>query len=191
MEASQEASMVHDYDSPGPPVRDNDTPGPLDELIGGSETQVRASNEESPEHEAQVQKDDDVDEGEMEGVIQESQHEGAADDSEEEEGPITRGGRNLRVSTITTRRASSSNSRSPEAGLPNENVAPMKAATSSLLQKTIKRKRCPNQIIQKHSVPRQRTVVRDQGDGRLAFEQRPDSRNEVGVIPILMNAIPC
>lgn len=87
MEASQEASMV----------RDDDSSGPLDKILGGSETQVEASHEASPEHEAQVEKDDGSEDDEMEGVIQESQHEGPADDSEED-GPVTRGGRNLRVS---------------------------------------------------------------------------------------------
>lgn len=96
MEASQEVSMVHNENSPGP----------LDELLGDHETQVQASHEASPEHEAHVQKDNDADDNddddeEMEGVIQESQHEGAAEESEEE-GPITRGGRNLRVSLLVT-----------------------------------------------------------------------------------------
>lgn len=88
MEASQEDSMRRD-----------DSAGPLDALLDeGNETQVQASHEGSPEHEAQVAKEDDDDENEeMEGVIQESQHEGAAEDSEEE-GPVTRGGRNVRVS---------------------------------------------------------------------------------------------
>ena len=91
MEASQEASMV----------RDEDSPGPLDELLAGAETQVQASKDSSPIQEAQ-QKDDDEEEEEeeeMEGVIQESQHEGAAEESEEE-GPVTRGGRNLRVCCV-------------------------------------------------------------------------------------------
>ncbi|ORY19717.1 hypothetical protein BCR34DRAFT_595178 [Clohesyomyces aquaticus] len=88
MEASQEASQA----------RDEISPGPLDALLGGDETQVQASHEASPEHQAQVQKeeDDGDEEDEMEGVIQESQHEPAAEDSDDEEGPITRGGRNLR-----------------------------------------------------------------------------------------------
>ncbi|KAF2741471.1 ATPase family AAA domain-containing protein 2 [Polyplosphaeria fusca] len=90
MEASQEASDIRD-----------DSQGPLDALLGDTETQVQASNDSSPEHEAQAQAQGDADadalgdEDEMEGVIQESQHEGPADDSEEE-GPITRGGRSLR-----------------------------------------------------------------------------------------------
>ncbi|KAF2709633.1 AAA-domain-containing protein [Pleomassaria siparia CBS 279.74] len=84
MEASQEVSMIHD-----------DSPGPLDDLLDGGETQVEASHEGSPEHEAQVQKDEGNDE-EMEGVILESQQDGAAEDSDEEDGPVTRGGRNLR-----------------------------------------------------------------------------------------------
>lgn len=90
MEASQETSMLQD--------EAEDSPGPLDNILGGPETQVEASKESSPIQEAQSHKNDDEDEDEaMGGVIQESQHEGAAEDSEEE-GPITRGGRNLRVS---------------------------------------------------------------------------------------------
>jgi hypothetical protein len=89
MEASQEASLIRE-DSP---------PGPLDELLSGGETQVQASHEGSPEHHAQAQKDEDADE-DMEGVIQESQQDAAGeDDSDDEDLPITRGGRNLRVST--------------------------------------------------------------------------------------------
>lgn len=83
MEASQETSIVHE-----------DSPGPLDNLLGEAETQVQASKESSPIQDAQH---DDDDEG-MEGVIQESQHEGVAEDSDEEEGPVPRGGRSFRVS---------------------------------------------------------------------------------------------
>jgi hypothetical protein len=90
MEASQETSMVRD-DSAGP------LDGILDEIIGGNETQVQDSHEGSPEHQAQVPKDDNADDEDMEGVIQESQQEHPPEDSEEE-GPVTRGARNLRVS---------------------------------------------------------------------------------------------
>lgn len=93
MEASQEVSMVHNDDEDD----DDEFPGPLDELLGNPETQVQASKESSPIQEAQSKPDEEDEEG-MEGVIQESQHEGAAEDSDEEEGPITRGGRSLRVS---------------------------------------------------------------------------------------------
>ncbi|KAF2264326.1 ATPase family AAA domain-containing protein 2 [Lojkania enalia] len=95
MEASQEVSMIRD-----------DSPGPLDDILGGDETQVQASHEDTPEHEAQVQKeepDDNDDDDEMEGIIEESQHEGAAEDSEEE-GPVTRGGRNLRSRAKSVKR---------------------------------------------------------------------------------------
>lgn len=93
MEASQETSMLHE--------EAEDESGPLDALLHEAETQVQASKDSSPIQEAQGEKadDDDEDEG-MEGVIQESQHEGAAEDSDEEEGPVTRGGRNLRVSHL-------------------------------------------------------------------------------------------
>ncbi|KAF2867885.1 ATPase family AAA domain-containing protein 2 [Massariosphaeria phaeospora] len=89
MEASQEVSMV----------RDTDTPGPLDALLHGGETQVQASHEGSPEHEAQVpegEADAEAEDDDMEGVIQESQQDGAAEDSDDEEDPVTRGGRSLR-----------------------------------------------------------------------------------------------
>jgi hypothetical protein len=93
MEASQETSMLHE--------EAEDSSGPLDTLLDGPETQVQASKESSPIQEAQdidAKGDDDDDEEGMEGVIQESQHEGAPEDSEEE-GPILRGGRSLRVSS--------------------------------------------------------------------------------------------
>jgi hypothetical protein len=84
IEVSQEESTHRD-----------DSAGPLDALLAeGTETQVQASNEDSPEHEAQVAKDDEDEE--MAGVVQESQHEGVEEDSDEE-GPVTRGGRSLRV----------------------------------------------------------------------------------------------
>ncbi|KAF2192744.1 AAA-domain-containing protein [Zopfia rhizophila CBS 207.26] len=93
MEASQEASMVRE-----------DSPGPLDELLGGDDTQVQASREGSPaEHEAQVQKDEQDEDDEMEGIIQESPHEGDPESSEEE-GPVTRGGRNLRSRAKSVKR---------------------------------------------------------------------------------------
>jgi hypothetical protein len=84
MEASQETSMIRD-----------DSPGPLDAIIAGTETQVEASKDSSPAQD--VQEEDAEGEEDMEGVIQESQHdEGAAEDSDEE-GPVARSGRNLRV----------------------------------------------------------------------------------------------
>jgi hypothetical protein len=84
MEASQEDS-----------TRRDDSAGPLDTLLAeGNETQVQASKEGSPEHEAQDIKGDEDEE--MAGVIQESQHEGIEEDSDEE-GPVTRGGRSRRV----------------------------------------------------------------------------------------------
>jgi hypothetical protein len=96
MEASQEESSRHD-----------DSAGPLDDLLTeADDTQVRASNEGSPEHEAQVAKNEEDDEDEeMAGVVQESQHEAAEEDSDEE-GPVTRGGRQQRVSYDTPKMAS-------------------------------------------------------------------------------------
>lgn len=87
-EASQEVSMIRDEG-------EEDSPGPLDNIIADAQMQVESSARDSPEQEAQTSKVEDDDEG-MEGVIQESQHDRAAEDSDEEEGPITRGGRNLR-----------------------------------------------------------------------------------------------
>ncbi|KAF2021953.1 AAA-domain-containing protein [Aaosphaeria arxii CBS 175.79] len=87
MEASQEASMVqHD---------DDDDAGPLDTLLGGGDTQVEASHEVSPDPTAQAHKDEDESDEEMKDVIQESQQDAAAEDSDDDE-PITRSGRNLR-----------------------------------------------------------------------------------------------
>ncbi|KAF1913922.1 hypothetical protein BDU57DRAFT_327367 [Ampelomyces quisqualis] len=89
IEASQETSMLHE--------EAEDSPGPLDTLLGGPETRVQASKASSPTQEAQGHKaGDDEEEQGMEGVIQESQHEGHDEDDSEEEGPITRGGRGLR-----------------------------------------------------------------------------------------------
>ncbi|KAJ4326385.1 TAT-binding protein-like protein 7, AAA ATPase [Neodidymelliopsis sp. IMI 364377] len=96
-EASQEVSMIRDEE-------DEDSPGPLDKILAGAEMQVQASKEPTPEQEAQEAKDED-DEGDgMTGVIQESQHDRAAEDSDEEEGPITRGGRNLRSRATSQKR---------------------------------------------------------------------------------------
>jgi hypothetical protein len=89
MEASQEASMLHD-----------DSPGPLDKLLAGAETHVNASKDGTPEQSTQPFKNEDEDEEGQDGVIQESQN--AAEDSDDEEGPITRGGRNLRVRVDTS-----------------------------------------------------------------------------------------
>jgi hypothetical protein len=99
MEASQETSMIHGQEEDAEADDDEDYPGPLNALLNDAETQVQASKESSPIQEAQ---DHEVEEGEgqaeMDGVIQESQHEGAGEDSEEE-GPVKRGGRSLRVSS--------------------------------------------------------------------------------------------
>jgi hypothetical protein len=99
MEASQETSMIHaqeeEEDAEG--EDDEDSPGPLNTLLNDAETQVQASKDSSPIQEAQDDKADEEEAG-MDGVIQESQHDGAAEDDSEEEGPITRGGRSLRVS---------------------------------------------------------------------------------------------
>ncbi|CBX94563.1 hypothetical protein LEMA_P120540.1 [Plenodomus lingam JN3] len=94
LEASQETSMIND---------DLESPGPLDELLGGVETQVQASKDTSPIQATQADDDQEKDE-EMEGVIQESQNEGAAEDSEEEDGPVTRGTRNLRSRAVSAKR---------------------------------------------------------------------------------------
>ncbi|EUC47079.1 hypothetical protein COCMIDRAFT_3935 [Bipolaris oryzae ATCC 44560] len=91
MEASQETSMIRD-----------DSPGPLDAIIAGTQTQVEASKDSSPAQDAQ--EEDAEGEEDMEGVIQESQHdEGAAEDSDEE-GPVARGGRNLRNRAASSKR---------------------------------------------------------------------------------------
>jgi hypothetical protein len=145
MEASQEASMVRDEDDDG-----DESAGPLDELLQDAETQVEASKESSPVQEAQSKPDDE--EG-LEGVIQESQHDGAPDDSEEE-GPVTRGGRSLRVSfatQLTHIHTDMTSQLVPDQ--PNRRRALMRAATSSPVPKMKRRKMgaCQNQIMESAS----------------------------------------
>ena len=70
---------------------------PLDALLVDEETQVKASKDSSPAQEAQQDDAEGEDDDDMEGVIQESQHDEAAAEDSEEEGPVTRGGRNTRV----------------------------------------------------------------------------------------------
>jgi hypothetical protein len=83
MEVSQENSN---------PAEKDYTPGPLDLLMSGAAALVQDSEEASPA--AAIVDDEDNEEARpMEGVVQESEHE--AEDSDE--GPITRGGRQLRV----------------------------------------------------------------------------------------------
>ncbi|KAF3004238.1 hypothetical protein E8E13_007437 [Curvularia kusanoi] len=97
-EASQEVSMIRDEG-------EEDSPGPLDKLLAGAQMQVQSSAPESPEHDAQGAKEEEEDDDDgMEGVIQESQHERANEDSDEEEGPVTRGGRNLRTRQASQKR---------------------------------------------------------------------------------------
>ncbi|KAH6620263.1 hypothetical protein C7974DRAFT_316109 [Boeremia exigua] len=94
-EASQEVSMI----------REEDSPGPIDMLLAGAQMQVESSARESPEQEAHGTKEEDHDEAGMEGVIQESQQDRVADDSDDdEEGPVTRGGRNLRSRATSQKR---------------------------------------------------------------------------------------
>ncbi|CAI9632268.1 unnamed protein product [Alternaria burnsii] len=93
MEASQETSMIRE-----------DSPGPLDALLTGEETQVKASKDSSPVQEAQQDDAEGEDDDDMEGVIQESQHEEAAEEESDEEGPVTRGGRNTRTRAISAKR---------------------------------------------------------------------------------------
>lgn len=96
-EASQELSMIRDDG-------EEDSPGPLDKLLAGAEMQVESSARESPEQEAQGTKEEVDDEEGMEGVIQESQHDRAGEDSDDEDGPVTRGGRNLRARATSQKR---------------------------------------------------------------------------------------
>lgn len=86
MEASQENSAPHE-----------ESPDPLGELLADTvnEPQVKASEDPSPDQEDQ-DAEDDGEGDDMVGVIQESQNDPADEDSEED-GPVTRGGRNLRV----------------------------------------------------------------------------------------------
>lgn len=173
MEASQETSMI----------RDEESPGPLDVLLAGGETQVQASKDSSPIQEAQQEdaEGEDDDEG-MEGVIQESQHEGAAEESEEE-GPITRGGRNLRVCLADFRTCLcvlTLNSRAQYH--PNASEASTKVATLSPPQKKRRKKRCLNQITAKASALRLR-VIQAQAAAQIACEEGHSHRSAVGVTP--------
>lgn len=81
-------------------TREGSPPGPLDDLLR-EDTQVEATHEHSPvEQDAQVSREEHEDEEAMEGVIQESQPEEAPESTDDDEdGPVTRAGRNLRVST--------------------------------------------------------------------------------------------
>lgn len=96
-EASQEVSMLPD-DAEG------DSPGPLDELLEGAQMQVESSARNSPDQEAQAAKEENEDGDGMEGVIQESQHDRTAEDSDEEDGPVARRGRNLRSRATSQKR---------------------------------------------------------------------------------------
>lgn len=93
-EVSQEASA-----SAKSGAHETDSPGPLDDLLRGDDEDVKISHETDGEQQppSPTQKDAEADEEEIEGVIQESQNDAAADDSDEE--PVSRG-RNLRVSRL-------------------------------------------------------------------------------------------
>jgi hypothetical protein len=186
MEASQEASMVRDDDD------DDDEGGPLDDIVG-EETQVKASHESSPEHEAQIQNDDDAEDDGMEGVIQESQHEGVAEESDEEEGPITRGGRNLRVSIPESRiQTTMLILRRLERPQASESEAQTRAATSSLLpRKKRKTKKCPSQMDQRAASTHLTIVVRAQVVVQLAFGPRRGNLGGPGATQTFLNKTLC
>jgi hypothetical protein len=173
MEASQEASVLHE-DSP---------PGPLDELLGGGETQVQASHEGSPEHDAQARKDDDADE-DMEGVIQESQQDAVGEDeSDDEDMPITRGGRNLRASTTyIIQIEEDANNHSHEKSRPSENVVSKKAATSNQSPKRKKKRNNPNQTTARASSLHRKIAAQDPVEDQRVCNERHDSPNGVGAI---------
>ena len=96
-EASQEVSMIREEGG-------EESPGPLNEHPVDPLMQVESSARQSPEQEAQVSKEEGEGEEGMEGVIQESQNDCAAEDSDEEEGPITRGGRDRRARATSQKR---------------------------------------------------------------------------------------
>jgi hypothetical protein len=139
MEASQEASIVHDDEE--------ESPGPLDAILNDPETQVQASKDSSPIQEAQSKVDEEEEEG-MEGVIQESQHEGVAEDSEEE-GPVTRGGRSLRVRMMHLLSLWLSSNCASQLVPDQLSVRgePMRAAISSLLLRMRKKRKRVYQIL--------------------------------------------
>jgi hypothetical protein len=142
MEASQETSMIRE-----------DSTGPLDTLLAGEETQVKASKDSSPAQEAQ-QEDAEGEDDDMEGVIQESQHdEAAAEDSEDEEGPVTRGGRNTRVCLATHLSFVSLLTSTPRPVLfqPNANEAPTRAVILNPQQRTRRKRKCQSRTMKRVS----------------------------------------
>jgi hypothetical protein len=183
IEASQETSMA----------REDDSPGPLDQILaGGDDAQVKASREVSPEQEAQqVQKDEHAEEGDMEGVIQESQH-GPASEESEDEGPITRGGRNLRVGVVPFVLVSwLANFCSLAASQPSENVVQTKAATLNRRPMTKrKRRQCPLQTTPRVGGLPPRIVAQAQVDVHLASRRRHDNRNEADAAMTALIKIP-
>jgi hypothetical protein len=171
MEASQETSMVRD-----------DSPGPLDALLAGGETQVQASKESSPVQDTQ-QEDAEGEDDDEEGVIQESQHDNVADESEEE-GPITRGGgRKLRVCLPGVHMTPILTTVSSLVRLlPSASAAPTKAVILSQ-QPTTKRKMSKtSQIMARATSPNQR-ALQAQDAGQTAYEGRPVSLSGAGVTP--------
>jgi hypothetical protein len=183
MEASQEASMVRDDDD------EEDFPGPLDELLGEPRTEVEASKESSPVQEAQSKPDDD-DEG-MEGVIQESQHEGAAEESEEEEGPIIRGGRSMRVSVCIRVLMISTNMISqPVLDQLNARGESTKAVTLSLpLKKAKERKTCLTRTMPRARHHHRTAHLARGGDLHVFVVAGHDSHNAVDVTHRLTNTL--
>jgi hypothetical protein len=164
IEASQETSMVRD-----------DSPGPLDKLLAGAETQVQASLESSPVQEAQ--QEDAEGEDDEEGVIQESQHDNAAEESEEE-GPVTRGGRNLRVCLpVTCVLPKLTKICSLVEHRPNGSEAPTRAVTLSQQPTTKRRTSKTSQTMARANSPN-RKVLRARDGGQTACEGKPASLSE-------------
>lgn len=169
MEASQETSMIRD-----------DSPGPLDALLVDEETQVKASKDSSPAQEAQQDDAEGEDDDDMEGVIQESQHDEAAAEDSEEEGPVTRGGRNTRVCLTGYMCIPQLTSLSRTVLFqPNVNEAPMKAVTLNLQQTTKRKRKCPSRNTKRRSSlhPKVRQAL---GGDRPANEGRPGSHSVAG-----------
>lgn len=152
MEASQETSMIRE-----------DSPGPLDALLTGEETQVKASKDSSPVQEAQQDDAEGEDDDDMEGVIQESQHEEAAEEESDEEGPVTRGGA----------------TQGPVPFPPNARRAQTRVAISSLPQTTTRKRRCRSRITRRASA-RHPKAHRVQDGARPAYEGRRVNRSVAG-----------
>jgi hypothetical protein len=184
MEASQEDS--------GPR---NDSPGPLDQLLaaaaaGEDEPQVQASPDPSPKPDDQ-DAEDDGEGDEMADVIQESQEDAAGEDDSEEEGPVTRGGRTLRVCILLQMLWNATNfPRQLGQDLPSGSAL-ARAVTSNPLATKRKKRSCPSLSPRKNGALLPMTALLDQVDAPLAFETRGRLGADAVQSHQMMTIFPC